>query len=98
MYVIRYCSVHIVMPAVLLPPVDEYKELMKGSFDTGNPLTTNLYVGNISPKVGCELVCVCVCVCVCVSACVCVCMCAYVCVRVCVCMCVCVCVCVSVCV
>ena len=31
--------------------VDEYKELMKGSFDTGNPLTTNLYVGNISPKV-----------------------------------------------
>ena len=24
---------------------------MKGSFDTGDPLTTNLYVGNINPKV-----------------------------------------------
>lgn len=31
--------------------VDEYKELNKGSFDTGDPLTTNLYVGNINPKV-----------------------------------------------
>lgn len=30
--------------------VDEYKEA-KGSFDTGDPLTTNLYVGNINPKV-----------------------------------------------
>ena len=31
--------------------VDEYKDLSKGSFDTGDPLTTNLYVGNINPKV-----------------------------------------------
>ena len=32
--------------------VDEYKEMAgKGSFDTGDPLTTNLYVGNINPKV-----------------------------------------------
>lgn len=32
--------------------VDEYKEMSgKGSFDTGDPLTTNLYVGNINPKV-----------------------------------------------
>ena len=31
--------------------VDEYKELGKGSFDIGDPLTTNLYVGNINPKV-----------------------------------------------
>lgn len=31
--------------------VDEYRELQKGSFDTGDPLTTNLYVGNINPKV-----------------------------------------------
>ena len=31
--------------------VDEYKDMMKGSFDTGDPLTTNLYVGNINPKV-----------------------------------------------
>lgn len=30
--------------------VEEYKEV-KGSFDTGDPLTTNLYVGNINPKV-----------------------------------------------
>lgn len=30
--------------------VDEYKDMMKGSFDTGDPLTTNLYVGNINPK------------------------------------------------
>ena len=25
--------------------------MLKGSFDTGDPLTTNLYVGNINPKV-----------------------------------------------
>ena len=32
--------------------IEEYKELGgKGSFDTGDPLTTNLYVGNINPKV-----------------------------------------------
>lgn len=31
--------------------VDEYRDLSKGSFDTGDPLTTNLYVGNINPKV-----------------------------------------------
>ena len=31
--------------------IDEYKDMMKGSFDTGDPLTTNLYVGNINPKV-----------------------------------------------
>lgn len=32
--------------------VDEYREMSaKGSFDTGDPLTTNLYVGNINPKV-----------------------------------------------
>ena len=31
--------------------VDEYKDMLKGSFDTGDPLTTNLYVGNINPKV-----------------------------------------------
>jgi hypothetical protein len=32
--------------------VDEYKDMaMKGSFDSGDPLTTNLYVGNINPKV-----------------------------------------------
>ena len=32
--------------------IEEYKELAgKGSFDTGDPLTTNLYVGNINPKV-----------------------------------------------
>ena len=30
--------------------VEEYKDV-KGSFDTGDPLTTNLYVGNINPKV-----------------------------------------------
>ena len=33
--------------------VDEYKDMLKGSFDTGDPLTTNLYVGNINPKVHC---------------------------------------------
>ena len=31
--------------------VEEYKDMLKGSFDTGDPLTTNLYVGNINPKV-----------------------------------------------
>lgn len=32
--------------------IEEYKDLTeKGSFDTGDPLTTNLYVGNINPKV-----------------------------------------------
>jgi len=30
----------------------EYKDLVKGSFDTEDPLTTNLCVGNINPKVG----------------------------------------------
>ena len=89
MYVTRKCAGHTVMPSVPLPQVDEYKELLKGSFDTGNPLTTNLYVGNISPKVGCVFVCVgvwcgvygvcvcgvCVCVCMCVCVCGCVCMC-----------------------
>lgn len=45
-------------PAILPDPVvaeefklEELKELGKGSFDTGDPLTTNLYVGNINPKV-----------------------------------------------
>lgn len=34
--------------------IDEYKDMSgKGSFDTGDPLTTNLYVGNINPKVSC---------------------------------------------
>ena len=32
--------------------IDEFKDAAgKGSFDTGDPLTTNLYVGNINPKV-----------------------------------------------
>ena len=32
--------------------VEEYKDMAgKGSFDSGDPLTTNLYVGNINPKV-----------------------------------------------
>ena len=31
--------------------VDEYKDLTKGSYDIGDPVTTNLYVGNINPKV-----------------------------------------------
>lgn len=32
--------------------IEEYKDMSgKGSFDTGDPLTTNLYVGNINPKV-----------------------------------------------
>lgn len=34
--------------------VDEFKDMLKGSFDTGDPLTTNLYVGNINPKVQCR--------------------------------------------
>ena len=43
-------------PADLEPfKVEEYKDLTKGSFDTGDPLTTNLYVGNINPKVSCNL-------------------------------------------
>ena len=45
--------------AVIKPPeqeepfsIEEYKDTSgKGSFDTGDPLTTNLYVGNINPKV-----------------------------------------------
>ena len=37
--------------------VDEYKDMLKGSFDTGDPLTTNLYVGNINPKVFCSSYC-----------------------------------------
>lgn len=33
--------------------VEEYKDTTgKGSFDTGDPLSTNIYVGNINPKVG----------------------------------------------
>lgn len=28
---------------------------LPGSFDDGDPQTTNLYVGNLSPKVGCLL-------------------------------------------
>lgn len=32
-------------------PIMEDEESMKGSFDTGDPSTTNLYVGNISPSV-----------------------------------------------
>lgn len=32
--------------------IEEFKDAAgKGSFDTGDPLTTNLYVGNINPKV-----------------------------------------------
>ena len=32
--------------------VEEYTDInSKGSFDNGDPLTTNLYVGNINPKV-----------------------------------------------
>ena len=32
--------------------VEEYKDMAaKGSFDSGDPMTTNLYVGNINPKV-----------------------------------------------
>lgn len=38
--------------------VDEYKDMMKGSFDTGDPLTTNLYVGNINPKVHVQCRCI----------------------------------------
>lgn len=34
----------------------------KGSFDTGDPYTTNLFVGNLAPDVD-EQVCVCLCVC-----------------------------------
>ena len=37
-----------ILPDPVMPDVDE---LGKGSFDTGDPLTTNLYVGNINPKV-----------------------------------------------
>ena len=43
-----------ILPDPVVPEdfkVDEYKELGKGSFDNGDPLTTNLYVGNINPKV-----------------------------------------------
>ena len=43
------------LPPILPDPVaaEDFKleELGKGSFDTGDPLTTNLYVGNINPKV-----------------------------------------------
>ena len=53
------------LPPILADPapsdefkVEEYKDLNKGSFDIGDPLTTNLYVGNINPKVS---VCLCVC-------------------------------------
>ena len=42
--------------------IDEYKDMMKGSFDTGDPLTTNLYVGNINPKVHAYVQCRCMCV------------------------------------
>ncbi len=32
--------------------IEDYKDMTgKGSFDNGDPLTTNLYVGNINPKV-----------------------------------------------
>jgi len=32
--------------------VETYKDIVKSTLDTGDPLTTNLYVGNINPKVG----------------------------------------------
>lgn len=28
---------------------------IKGSFDSGDPNTTNLYLGNLNPKVMCEI-------------------------------------------
>ena len=31
--------------------VSEYEDIYQGSHDTGDPLTTNLYVGNIHPQV-----------------------------------------------
>ena len=31
--------------------VDEFSSIPKGSHDHGDPLTTNLYIGNINPKV-----------------------------------------------
>ena len=70
MYVIEYYIGTLLYPWCCPAAVDEYKELMKGSFDTGNPLTTNLYVGNISPKVGCWVWAACsICVSVCVFVC-----------------------------
>ena len=30
---------------------DEYRVTASGSFDTGDPNTTNIYLGNINPKV-----------------------------------------------
>ena len=50
----KYLDLPLEAPQLLPEPdiesfkVDEYN---KGSFDNGDPLTTNLYVGNINPKV-----------------------------------------------
>ena len=39
-------------PMAPLFEVEEYSDMtLKGSFDNGDPLTTNLYVGNINPNV-----------------------------------------------
>ena len=35
----------------LMHVVSEYEDIYQGSHDTGDPLTTNLYVGNIHPQV-----------------------------------------------
>jgi U2-associated protein SR140 len=37
--------------------VQEFEEISLGSHDTGNPLTTNLYIGNIHPKMNEEMLC-----------------------------------------
>lgn len=37
--------------------VDEFSSIPKGSHDHGDPLTTNLYIGNINPKMTEEMLC-----------------------------------------
>ena len=36
--------------------VSEYEDIYQGSHDTGDPLTTNLYVGNIHPQVSVKVI------------------------------------------
>ena len=39
------------LPHSLPPSADDYRLPGSGSFDTGDPNTTNIYLGNINPKV-----------------------------------------------